>query len=66
MPSRPTESIINETCERSGETLEDTWNEFWNDEIEKSNFHSRTKRILLQDLESNFNVESYIREMSLI
>jgi superfamily I DNA/RNA helicase len=56
------ESIINETCERSGETLEDTWNEFWNDEIEKSNFHSRTKRILLQDLESNFNVESYIRD----
>ena len=56
------DSIINESCDRSGETLEDTWHEFWNDEIEKSEFHSRTKRILLNDLHSNFNVESYIRD----
>ena len=55
-------SIINETCEKSGETLEDTWQEFWNDEIEKSDYHSKTKRILIRDLEGGFDVESYVRD----
>ena len=55
-------SLINERCERSGETLEDTWTEFWNDEIEKYPNYSRVKRILTRDLRANFDVAGYIKD----
>lgn len=54
--------IAQEFSPRSGETLKDTWREFWYDEIEKEPELLRIKNRLNESIGKEFDLERYLRE----
>jgi len=55
-------ALANQFSPRSRETLEDTWCEYWRDELAKDDTGDRTKRALIEAIRGEFDEESYIRD----
>lgn len=56
------QNIAREFSPGSGETLKDTWQEFWNDELEKDHELAAIKKRLNDSVGKEFDLESYLRD----
>ncbi len=55
-------NLANEFAVRSRETLDDTWREYWRDEIDKDIDAARLKKTLIDSIGGGFDQEAYIRD----
>lgn len=55
-------NIANDFSPLSGETLDDTWSEFWHDDIRKDYNDERTQQALLNTIDGQIDKEAYIRD----
>jgi superfamily I DNA/RNA helicase len=60
-------NIANDFEPRSGETLDDTWEDYWRSELQKEDNMARRKKAVEDAIRGEFDVEAYLRdEFSLI